>query len=97
LENPWIKPLIGNAVLLLAASAPVSSDQKILDRISISCGLSPGDIRVKQARQVRIRPRGTVSYEALMCTLPKLKKSGFSYPVGFISQPSEEPGNDAQR
>jgi len=38
-----------------------------------------------------------MSYEALMCTLPKLKKSGFSYPVGFISQPSEEPGNDAQR
>ena len=79
--------MIGLVILLLAASAPDGTDQQILDHISVSCGLSAGDITIDQGKRVRIRPKQTPTYEAVMCTLPKLKESGFVYPVGFIAKP----------
>jgi hypothetical protein len=78
-------------MFLLAASVPLSSDQKILDRISVSCGLAAGDITIRQGKLVRIHPKGTPSYQAVICVFPKLNRSGFVYPIGFISEPSKEP------
>jgi len=82
--------MIGLIVVLLAASAQASGDQKILDRISVSCGLSAGDITIKRGKLVRIRPKVTPSYEAVVCTLPKLQKGGFILPIGFISEPPKQ-------
>jgi hypothetical protein len=82
--------VIGLSILLLAATAPDAGDQKTLDRISISCGLSARDITIRQGKLVRIRPERTPSYKAVLCVLPKLNKAGFSAPIGFISEPSVE-------
>jgi hypothetical protein len=77
--------------IFLAASTHVSGDQKVLDRISVSCGLSAGDITIRQGKLVRIHPKGTPSYQTVICVLPKLNRSGFVYPIGFISEPSKGP------
>lgn len=85
--------MIGPAALFLAAATPSTSDQKILDLISVSCGRAADEISISEGKLVSIHPKASPCYGAVICALPKLKKSGFIYPVGIISNPPADHTN----
>jgi hypothetical protein len=86
--------LIFGAAILGACSAdtsPPKDKQEALNQIAAKCNLPPSIFKLGEGENIIFQPPANANYDDVYCALTEVKKSPFSFKLGFVGNEAIAP------
>jgi hypothetical protein len=85
--------IIGTVILGACSvdSPPPKDRQEALDQIASKCNLQPSIFKLGEGENIIFRPPSDAKYDDVDCALAEVKKSPFSFKLGFVGNEAIAP------